>query len=120
VHRREQGRDDPLLGSSAPVSATCAIVTSSKPRSANIAVAMSEMASRVCCLRRPRGRQPRGRQKLNLLAVLMLAVNLVGIVVSFLTGDPRAVIAKDSIVSSVIAFVILGSVIAPRRSCPRA
>ena len=49
-------------------------------------------------------------RKLNLLAMLMLAVNLAGIVVSFLTGDPRAMIAKDSIVSSVIAFAILGSV----------
>jgi hypothetical protein len=48
-------------------------------------------------------------RKLNLLAVLMLAVNLAGIAVSFLTGDPRAMIAKDSIVSSVIAFAILGS-----------
>ncbi|HYB85863.1 MAG TPA: VC0807 family protein [Streptosporangiaceae bacterium] len=49
-------------------------------------------------------------RKLNLLAVLMLAVNLAGIAVSFLTGDPRAMIAKDSVVSSVIAFAILGSV----------
>jgi hypothetical protein len=47
--------------------------------------------------------------KLNALALLMLAVNLAGIVVSFLTGDPRAMIAKDSLVSSVIAFAILGS-----------
>jgi len=47
---------------------------------------------------------------LNVLAALMLAVNLAGIAVSFLTGDPRAMIAKDSIVSSVIAFAILGSV----------
>lgn len=46
----------------------------------------------------------------NLLALLMLAVNLAGIAVSFLTGDPRAMIAKDSLVSSVIAFAILGSV----------
>ena len=49
-------------------------------------------------------------RKLNVLAVLMLAVNVAGIVVSFLTGDPRAMIAKDSLVSSVIAFAILGSV----------
>ena len=49
-------------------------------------------------------------RRLNLLAVLMLAVNLAGIAVSFLTGDPRAMIAKDSVVSSVIAFAILGSV----------
>jgi hypothetical protein len=48
-------------------------------------------------------------RKLNLLAALMLAVNLAGIVVSFLTGDPRAMIAKDSLVSSVIAFAILAS-----------
>src|ERR1700729_167217 len=53
-------------------------------------------------------------RKLNALALLMLAVNAAGIVVSFLTGDPRAMIAKDSIVSSVIAFAILGSVAARR------
>jgi hypothetical protein len=46
----------------------------------------------------------------NVLAALMLAVNLAGIAVSFLTGDARAMIAKDSIVSSVIAFAVLGSV----------
>jgi hypothetical protein len=50
------------------------------------------------------------KRELNLLAVLMLAVSLAGIVVSFLTGDPRAMIAKDSVISSVIAFAILGSV----------
>jgi hypothetical protein len=53
-------------------------------------------------------------RKLNLLAVLMLAVNQAGIAVSFLTGDPRAMIAKDSVVSSVIAFAILGSVMLRR------
>ena len=53
-------------------------------------------------------------RKLNLLAVLMLAVSLAGIGISFLTGDPRAMIAKDSIVSSVIAFAILGSVMLRR------
>jgi hypothetical protein len=40
----------------------------------------------------------------------MLAVNLAGIAVSLLTGDPRAMIAKDSLVSSVIAIAILASV----------
>ena len=49
-------------------------------------------------------------RRANLLALLMLAVNLAGIVVSFLTGDPRAMIAKDSLVSSVIAIAILASV----------
>ena len=53
-------------------------------------------------------------RKLNVLATLMLAVNLAGIAVSFLTGDPRAMIAKDSAVSSVIAFAILGSVVLRR------
>jgi hypothetical protein len=54
------------------------------------------------------------RHELNLLATLMVAVNAAGIVVSFLTGDPRAMIAKDSIVSSVVAFAILGSVVLRR------
>jgi hypothetical protein len=53
-------------------------------------------------------------RKLNMLALLMLAVNLAGIAVSFLTGDPRAMIAKDSVVSSVVAFAILGSVLLRR------
>src|SRR5215467_6962372 len=53
-------------------------------------------------------------RSLNLLAVLMLAVNVAGIAVSFLTRDPRAMIAKDSVVSSVIAFAILGSVVLRR------
>ena len=48
-------------------------------------------------------------RKLNVLAMLMLAVNLAGIAISFVSGDPRAMIAKDSAVSSVIAFAILGS-----------
>ncbi len=54
------------------------------------------------------------KRQLNLLAVLMLAVSLAGIAVSFLTGDPRAMIAKDSVISSVIAFAILGSVVVRR------
>jgi hypothetical protein len=53
-------------------------------------------------------------RNLNLLAVLILAVNLASIAVSFLTGDPRPMIAKESIVSSVIAFAILGSVLLRR------
>lgn len=53
-------------------------------------------------------------RKLNVLAGLMLAVNLAGIAVSFLTGDPRAMIAKDSLISSVIALAILASVLMRR------
>jgi hypothetical protein len=49
-------------------------------------------------------------RRLNVLAMLMLAVNIAGIAVSFWTGDPRMMIAKDSVISSVIALAILGSV----------
>lgn len=55
-----------------------------------------------------------GERQVNLLAALMLAVNGAGIAVSFASGDPRALIAKDSLVSSVIAIAILGSVLARR------
>lgn len=51
-----------------------------------------------------------GKRQLNVLAMLMLVVNLAGIAVSFATGDPRLMIAKDSVISSVIALAILGSV----------
>src|SRR6202012_5216713 len=53
-------------------------------------------------------------RRLNVLALLMLAVNLAGIAVSFATGDPRLMIAKDSVISSVIAIAILLSVAARR------
>jgi hypothetical protein len=60
-------------------------------------------------------------RKPNLLALLMLAVNLGGIAVSLLTGDPRAMIAKDSLVSSVIARSRSWPRWPPAaRSCPRA
>ena len=55
-----------------------------------------------------------GRRQLNVLALLMLVVNLAGIAVSFATGDPRLMIAKDSVISSVIALAILISVAARR------
>jgi hypothetical protein len=55
-----------------------------------------------------------GRSGINVLAGLMLAVNVAGIGVSFLTGDPRALIAKDSVISSVIGIAILASVVAGR------
>jgi hypothetical protein len=54
------------------------------------------------------------RRRVNVLAMLMLAVNLAGIGVSFATGDPRLMIAKDSAVSSVIGLAILVSVAARR------
>jgi hypothetical protein len=55
------------------------------------------------------------QRQLNVLAMLILVVNLAGIAVSFATGDPRMMIAKDSVVSSVIAIAILISVAA---GCP--
>jgi hypothetical protein len=44
------------------------------------------------------------------LAGLMLAVNAAGLVVGFTAGDARLLIAKDSLISSVIGFAILLSV----------
>jgi hypothetical protein len=54
------------------------------------------------------------QRQLNVLALLMLAVNVAGIGISFATGDPRVMIAKDSVISSVIALAILGSVVLRR------
>jgi hypothetical protein len=53
-------------------------------------------------------------RQLNLLAGLILRVNVVGIGISFAAGDPRLMIAKDSAVSSVIGLAILGSVLTGR------
>jgi intracellular septation protein A len=53
-------------------------------------------------------------RRLNLLAALMAVVNAVGIAVTFATGDPRLMLAKESVVSSVIAIAILASVVARR------
>jgi hypothetical protein len=53
-------------------------------------------------------------REVNLLAGLILTVNVVGIAISFAAGDPRLMIAKDSAVSSVIGLAILGSVVIGR------
>jgi hypothetical protein len=53
-------------------------------------------------------------REVNLLAGLILTVNIVGIAISFAAGDPRLMIAKDSAVSSVIGLAILGSVVIGR------
>jgi intracellular septation protein A len=50
------------------------------------------------------------KRELNALAVLMLTVNVVAIALTFVSGDARLMLAKDSGVSSVIAFGILWSV----------
>ncbi|MFF1725747.1 VC0807 family protein [Streptomyces sviceus] len=46
----------------------------------------------------------------NGLAALILAVNIVGLLLSFVAGDPRLMLAKDSGVSSVIGIGVLVSV----------
>jgi intracellular septation protein A len=44
------------------------------------------------------------------MATLMLAVNVAGLIINFTTGDARLMMAKDSVISSVIGFGILLSV----------
>ncbi|MFF3917789.1 VC0807 family protein [Streptomyces sp. NPDC001852] len=46
----------------------------------------------------------------NGLALLILVVNVVGLVLSFVSGDPRLMLAKDSAVSSTVGIGILVSV----------
>ncbi|WP_083974942.1 VC0807 family protein [Kitasatospora mediocidica] len=53
-------------------------------------------------------------RSVNGLAALMLVVNVVGIALSALAGDPRLMIAKDGAVSSVIGFSILWSAFGAR------
>jgi prepilin signal peptidase PulO-like enzyme (type II secretory pathway) len=50
------------------------------------------------------------KREANALAMLMLTVNLVAIVLTFVSGDARLMLAKDSAVSSTIALGILWSV----------
>jgi intracellular septation protein A len=53
-------------------------------------------------------------RQVNGLAALMLAVNVAGLAVSFAAGNPRWMIAKDSVISSVIAVAMLVSAMAGR------
>jgi hypothetical protein len=53
-------------------------------------------------------------RRLNGLAALMLAVSVAGLAVSFAAGNPRWMIARDSVVSSVIAVAMLVSAAAGR------
>lgn len=46
----------------------------------------------------------------NGLALLILTVNVVGLALSFVSGDPRLMLAKDGVVSSTVALGILVSV----------
>ncbi|MFJ2608964.1 VC0807 family protein [Streptomyces sp. NPDC091279] len=49
-------------------------------------------------------------RRVNALAALILAVNVVSLLLSLLTGDPRLMLAKDGAVSSTVAVGILVSV----------
>ena len=49
-------------------------------------------------------------RKTNALAGLILVVNVVSLLLSFVSGDPRLMLAKDSAVSSTVAIGILVSV----------
>ncbi|MGH3259664.1 MAG: VC0807 family protein [Streptosporangiaceae bacterium] len=51
---------------------------------------------------------------INALATLIVVVNVVSIAVSFWTGDPRIMLAKDGAVSSTIGIAILLSVVVGR------
>lgn len=53
-------------------------------------------------------------RKVNGLAGLMLAVNVIGIIASVITGDPRLILAKDGAVSSTVGIAVLVSVAAGR------
>ena len=46
-------------------------------------------------------------RSINALAALMLATTVLGIGLSYVTGDPRLMIAKDSVTSSVVAMSII-------------
>ncbi|MFB7714247.1 VC0807 family protein [Streptomyces sp. NPDC056105] len=51
-------------------------------------------------------------RRLNVLAGVILVVNMVGLLLSTVTGDPRLMLAKDSGISSVVGISMLVSVVA--------
>jgi hypothetical protein len=51
-------------------------------------------------------------QKLDGLALVVLAVNAAGLAISFWSGNPRFMLAKDGAVTSVLGIAILASVLA--------
>lgn len=48
-------------------------------------------------------------RKINGLAALMVVVNVVGIAITFWTGDPRLMLAKEAVLSSTIGIALLVS-----------
>ncbi|WP_316522848.1 VC0807 family protein [Kitasatospora brasiliensis] len=55
-----------------------------------------------------------GERRLNLWAALMLAVNLAGLALTFVTGDARLMIAKDGALSGTVALAVLASALIGR------
>ena len=49
-------------------------------------------------------------RRFNALAVLVLATNVVGLVLSLVAGDPRLMMAKEGAASSMVGLAVLGSV----------
>ncbi|XVV39542.1 VC0807 family protein [Streptomyces sp. CA-100214] len=54
------------------------------------------------------------QRDVNALPLLVLLANLVGLLLSFETGDARLLLVKDSAVASLVGFVMLGSVLVGR------
>jgi len=53
-------------------------------------------------------------RKVNLLATLIIVVNVVGIAVTFWIGNPRLMLAKEAAISSVVGIALLVSALAGR------
>ncbi|MBV6697034.1 hypothetical protein KV557_07850 [Kitasatospora aureofaciens] len=78
---------------------------------------LSEFAALAWSSAVPAGRTVLGllrERKLNLWASLMLAVNLAGLALTFVTGDARLMIAKDGGLSGTVALAILVSALLRR------
>ncbi|WP_399887077.1 VC0807 family protein [Streptomyces sp. BBFR51] len=54
------------------------------------------------------------QREVNALPLLILLANLVGLLLSFGTGDARLMLVKDSAVGSLVGFALLGSVVLGR------
>ncbi|MFE9422357.1 VC0807 family protein [Kitasatospora sp. NPDC006697] len=106
-----QRRRSPLVQALAPLAVDVALPLAAyyAARGAGVPLVQSLIVSSVLpAVRTGYGLLRSGR--LNAFAALILAVNAVGLLTTFLTGDPRLMIAKDGLVSSTIGIVILLSV----------
>ncbi|MFD7450296.1 VC0807 family protein [Kitasatospora sp. NPDC059827] len=81
------------------------------------ACGLSEFAALAWSSAFPAGRTVLGllrERQVNLWAALMLAVNLAGLALTFVTGDARMMIAKDGGLSGTVALAILVSAVVGR------